>query len=113
MKVLLRSQIERTLPRSISASQAFVQQLADFVAIDILDSARPVPISSADCSTSMTGASPVSPSRHSSSTYQVVNSDIEAERDHLRVGDHYVRLLTMQEAITETRPLVLDKLLKI
>ena len=23
--------------------------------------------------------------------YQVVNSDIEAERDHLRVGDHIVR----------------------
>jgi hypothetical protein len=38
---------------------------------------------------------------------------IEAERDHLRVGDHVVRVLTMKEAITETRPLVLDALLKI
>ena len=45
--------------------------------------------------------------------YQVVNSDIEAERDHLRVGDHFVRILTMKEAICETRPLVLDALLKI
>jgi len=45
--------------------------------------------------------------------YQVVNSDIEAERDYLRVGDHIVRVLTMKEAITETRPLVLDTLLKI
>ena len=45
--------------------------------------------------------------------YQVVNSDIEAERDHLRVGDHFVRVLTMKEAIAETRPLVLDALLKI
>ena len=45
--------------------------------------------------------------------YQVVNSTIEAERDHLRVGDHFVRVLTMKEAITETRPLVLDSLLKI
>ena len=45
--------------------------------------------------------------------YQVVNSDIEAERDHLRVGDHVVRVLTMKEAIIETRPLVLDQLLKI
>jgi type IV secretion system protein TrbE len=25
---------------------------------------------------------------------QLVNSDIEAERDHLRVGDHIVRVLT-------------------
>jgi type IV secretion system protein TrbE len=43
----------------------------------------------------------------------VVNSNIEAEHDHLRVGDHVVRVLTMKEAITETRPLVLDSLLKI
>jgi type IV secretion system protein VirB4 len=43
----------------------------------------------------------------------VVNSDIEAERDHLRVGDHFVRILTMKEAIGETRPLVLDALLKV
>ncbi len=45
--------------------------------------------------------------------YQVVNSDIEAERDHLRVGDHIVRVLTMKEAIAETQPLALDALLKI
>ena len=45
--------------------------------------------------------------------YQVANSNIEAERDHLKVGVHHVRVLTMKEAITETRPLILDSLLKI
>jgi type IV secretion system protein VirB4 len=45
--------------------------------------------------------------------YQVVNSDIEAERDHLRVGNHFVRVLTMKEAIGETKPLVLKQLLEI
>ena len=45
--------------------------------------------------------------------YQVANSDIEAERDHLRVGDHFVRVLTMKEAIAETKPLVLKQLLEI
>jgi len=44
--------------------------------------------------------------------YQVVNSNIEAERDHLRVGDHFVRVLTMKRRLL--RPaLVLDQLLKI
>ena len=43
----------------------------------------------------------------------MVNSDIEAERDHLRVGSHLVRVLTMKESISETKPLVLDSLLKI
>jgi hypothetical protein len=31
-------------------------------------------------------------------------------RGHLRVGDHIVPVLTMKEAITETKPLVLDTL---
>ena len=61
----------------------------------------------------MRGVSPASPQTSQYLDFQVVNSDIEAERDHLRIGDHYVRLLTMRESITETRPLVLDKLLKI
>ena len=92
--------------------QAFVRQLADFVQIEVLDqhgqftffrrllnfddwriAGRPQSTQFLD--------------------YQVVNSDIEAERDHLRVGDHFVRVLTMKEAIAETRPLVLDALLKI
>ena len=45
--------------------------------------------------------------------YQVANSEIEAERDHLRVGSHFVKVLTMREAIAETRPLVLKALLDI
>ena len=44
---------------------------------------------------------------------QVVNSSIEAERDHLRVAENVARVLTMKETITEIRPLVLDALLKI
>ena len=40
-------------------------------------------------------------------------SDIDSERNHLRVGDDYVRILTMKECIGETRPLALDALLKI
>jgi type IV secretion/conjugal transfer VirB4 family ATPase len=112
MKVLLRSQIENELARLEQKVQAFVRQLADFMQIEVLNTqgqfrffrrllnydewriaGRPQSTQFLD--------------------YQVVNSNIEAERDHLRVGDHVVRVLTMKEAITETRPLVLDSLLKI
>jgi type IV secretion/conjugal transfer VirB4 family ATPase len=112
MKVLLRSQIENELARLEQKVQAFTRQLADFMQIDVLDwqgqfhffrrllnydewriAGKPQSTQFLD--------------------YQVVNSNIEAERDHLRVGDHVVRVLTMKEAITETRPLVLDSLLKI
>src|ERR1700724_2973144 len=112
MKTLLRTHIERDLQRLDQHVQAFARQLADFMQIEVLNqqgqfrffrrllnyddwrvAGRPQSTQFLD--------------------YQVVNSDIEAERDHLRVGDHIVRVLTMKEAVTETRPLVLDALLKI
>ncbi len=112
MKTLLRLQIEHDLARLEQRVQGFVRQLADFMEIETLrqqgqfrffrrllnyDESR---IAGKQQSTQFLD-------------YQVVNSNIEAERDHLRVGDHVVRVLTMKEAITETRPLVLDALLKI
>src|ERR1700681_1747156 len=112
MKTLLRTHIDRDLRRLDQSVQAFARQLADFMQIEVLNqqgqfrffrrllnyddwrvAGRPQSTQFLD--------------------YQVVNSDIEAERDHLRVGDHIVRVLTIKEAITETRPLVLDTLLKI
>lgn len=112
IKVLLRSQLEQDWARLHQRVQAFVRQLADFVPIEILDQAGQLQffqrllnfddwrITNKPKSTQFLD-------------YQVVNSDIEAERDHLRIGDHFVRVLTMKEAIAETRPLVLDALLKI
>ncbi len=112
MKTLLRSQIEDALARLEQKVQAFSRQLADSMQIEVLnrqgqfrffrrllnyDACR---IAGKPQSTQFLD-------------YQVVNSNIEAERDHLRIGDHTVRVLTMKEAITETRPLVLDALLKI
>jgi type IV secretion system protein TrbE len=112
MKTLLRAHIEHDVRRLDQRVQAFVRQLADFMQIEVLDrqgqftffrrllnyddwrvAGRPQSTQFLD--------------------YQVVNSNIEAERDHLRIGDHIVRVLTMKEAITETRPLALDALLKI
>jgi type IV secretion system protein VirB4 len=112
MKALLRSQIDADLARLEQRVGGFVRQLADFVQITVLDqqgqftflrrllnydewriAGRPQSTQFLD--------------------YQVVNSNVEAERDHLHVGDHVVRVLTMKEAIGETRPLVLDALLKI
>jgi hypothetical protein len=42
---------------------------------------------------------------HAVSRLRGCQFQLEAERDHLRVGDHAVRVLTMKESITETRPL--------
>ena len=112
VKTLLRLQIETDLARLDQRVQAFTRQLADFVKITLLDQQGQFTflrrLLNFD-SWRIAGR----PQSTQFLDYQVVNSSIEAERDHLRVGDHEVRILTMKEAITETRPLVLDSLLKI
>jgi type IV secretion system protein TrbE len=112
IKTLLRAQIEQDLARLGQCVQAFVRQLADFMRIEILDRQGQFQFFRRLLNYDewrIAGR----PKHTQFLDFQVVNSDIEAERDHLRVGDHYVRVLTMKEAIGETRPLALDSLLKI
>ena len=112
MKTLLRSQIERDLARLEQHVQSFARQLSDFVQIEILNQQGQFRLFRRLLNYDdwrIAGR----PKHTQFLDYQVVNSDIEAERDHLRVGDHFIRVLTMKEAIGETRPLVLDALLKI
>ena len=112
IKVLLASQIQRDCALLHQRVQAFVRQLTDFVPMEILDQCGQLKFFRRLLNFDdwrIAG----NPKSTQFLDYQVVNSDIEAERDHLRVGDHYVRVLTMKEAIAETRPLVLDALLKI
>jgi type IV secretion system protein TrbE len=112
MKTLLRSQIEADLARLEQRVGGFVRQLADFVQITVLDQQGQFTFLRRLLNYD-TWRIAGSPQSTQFLDYQVVNSNVEAERDHLRVGDHVVRVLTMKEAITETRPLVLDALLKI
>lgn len=112
MKTLLRSQIEPDLAQLEQRVQAFVRQLSDFVRIEVLGQQKQFRFFRRLLNYDdwrIAGA----PKHTQFLDFQVVNSDIEAERDHLRVGDHFVRVLTMKEAIGETRPMVLDTLLKI
>jgi type IV secretion/conjugal transfer VirB4 family ATPase len=112
MKTLLRSQIDTEVAKLDQHAQAFKRQLADFVGIEVLNQQGQLLFLRR-----LLNYDDWRIAGHPQSTqfldYQVVNSTIEAERDHLRVGDHFVRVLTIKEAITETRPLVLDSLLKI
>ena len=112
MKTLLRSQIESDRALLEQRVEAFVRQLSDLAPIEVLNSQgqflffrRLLNFDDWRIAGNPKGSQFLD--------FQVSNSDIEAERNHLRVGDHFVRVLTMKEAIAETRPLVLDALLKI
>ena len=107
MKTLLRTQIEADLARLEQRVQAFARQLADFMQIEVLSQQGQLRFFRRLLNFDERRIAG-KPQSTQFLDYQVVNSNIEAERDHLRVGDHVVRVLTMKEAITETRPLVLD-----
>jgi type IV secretion system protein VirB4 len=112
VKSLLRSQINNDLARLTSQAQAFVRQLADFMQVEVLN--QPGQFRFFRRLLNYDDWRVAGRPKHTQFLdYQVVNSNLEAERDHLRVGDHFVRILTMKEAVTETRPLVLDSLFKI
>jgi type IV secretion system protein VirB4 len=112
MKVLLRTQIDADLVRLEQRVQNFTRQLADLMPIEVQGQQAQFSFFRRLLNFDdwrIAGK----PQSTQYLDYQVVNSNIEAERDHLRVGDHFVRILTMKESIAETRPLVLDRLLKI
>jgi type IV secretion system protein VirB4 len=112
MKTLLRMHVERDFRRLDQHVQAFARQLADFMQIEVLNQQGQFTFFRRLLNYDdwrVAGK----PRSTQFLDYQVVNSSIEAERNHLRVGDHIVRVLTMKEAIAETRPLVLDALLRI
>ena len=112
MKILLRTQIERDVARLKQRIAAFRQQMGDLVEIAELPQHQQFHFFRRLLNFDdwrIAG----NPQSTQYLDYQVVNSDITADRDHLRIGDHFVRLLTMREAISVTRPLVLDRLLKI
>jgi len=111
-KLLLREQIEADLLRLEQRAHSFVRQLSDLVQIDILGQKD-----SFHFFRRLLNYDPWRieglPTGSHFLDYQVANSDVEAERNHLRVGNHYVRVLTIKEAISETKPLVLKHLLEI
>jgi type IV secretion/conjugal transfer VirB4 family ATPase len=112
MKVLLRTQIDADLVKLEQRVQNFTRQLADLMPIETQGQQKQFGFFRRLLNFDAWRIE----GRPQSTQYldfQAVNSNIEAERDHLRVGDHFVRILTMKEAIAETRPLVLDRLLKI
>ena len=112
MKALLRSHIEKDLSRLEQRVKIFMRQMGDLMRIEALDQQGQLRFFRRLLNYDewrIAGK----PQHTQFLDYQVVNSNIEAERDHLRVGDHCIRVLTMKEVIGETRPLVLDQLLKI
>ena len=112
-KVLLQNELNSRRALLDQKVQGFVRQLNDIVQIEILPAV--------DCFRVLKRLLNYEPWKMENARpkdtqfldFQLCDSNIEAERDHLRVGGYAVRVLTMKEAMQETRPLALKALLEI
>jgi type IV secretory pathway VirB4 component len=111
-KFLLREQVEADFLKLEQRVHSFVRQLSDLAQIDILGQSDSFHFFRRLLNYDPWRIEGLPTGTHFLD-YQIANSDVEAERDHLRVGNHYVRVLTIKEAISETKPLVLKQLLEI
>ena len=103
MKVLLRTQIDAGLVMLQQRVEHFTRQIADVMQVEILGREEQFRFFRRLLNFDEWRID----GRPKSTQYldfQVVNSDIEAERDHLRVGDHFVRVLTMRRQFPRPGP---------
>ena len=112
-RTLLYEQIERDRLRLQQKANSLSGQLNDLTTVELLGAEgtfrlvrrlvnlRPSKINDA----------PLCGARHLD--WQVCGSELEAHRSYLRLDDYYVRILTLKELPSETRPLILNGLLDI
>ena len=113
MKTLLASELDEAKLLLEQKVESFIRQLIDLVEIELLamDAAFGVLYNLINFDAWKRAQARLLGPRYLD--YQLCDSNIEANRDHLRIGEHYLRVLTMKEAVSETRPLVLRSLLEI
>jgi type IV secretion/conjugal transfer VirB4 family ATPase len=112
-RTLLYEQIERDRMRLQQKANGLSGQLNDLMTVELsgaeetfrilrrLTNLRPSKINDA----------PLCDARHLD--WQVCDSELEAHRGYLRLDDDYVRVLTLKELPSETRPLLLQGLLDV
>lgn len=112
-RTLLRAQIERDHSLLRQNVQSLIGQLSDLVEIELLGAEEafrtlrrfinfgPLKIRN----------SPLHGSQYLD--FQLADSELEAHRGYLRLDDYWMKVLTLKELPSETRPLVLKDLLEI
>ncbi|HEY0758763.1 MAG TPA: DUF87 domain-containing protein [Acidisarcina sp.] len=112
-RVLLYEQIERDRLQLQQKVQSLSGQLSDHTTVELSGAGKTFRLDRrlVNFRPSKIDAAPLSGARHLD--WQVCGSELEAHRGHLRIDDDYVRVLTLKELPSETRPLLLKGLLDV
>jgi type IV secretion/conjugal transfer VirB4 family ATPase len=109
-RTLIYEQIERDRLRLQQKVQSLSGQLNDLTTVELLGAEKTFRLVRrlVNFRPSKIGAAPLCGARHLD--WQVCDSELEAHRGYLRVENDYLRVLTLKELPSETRPLLLQGL---
>jgi type IV secretion/conjugal transfer VirB4 family ATPase len=112
-RILLYQQIERDRMLLQQKIQSLKGQLSDLTTVELLGAEKAFRLdrSLVNFRPSKIKDAPLCGAQHLD--WQVCGSELEAHRGYLRVDDDYVRVLTLKELPSETRPLLLQGLFDI
>jgi type IV secretion system protein VirB4 len=112
-RTLIYEQIERDRVRLQQKVNSLRGQLSDLTRVELLGAERTFRLVRrlVNFRPSKIGAAPLVGSRHLD--WQICDSELEAHRGYLRMDDDYLRVLTLKELPSETRPLLLQGLFDI
>ena len=110
---LAQDQIESDVQQLRHRAMSFAQQLEDVVKIQVLPAQEAFRVLYSLLNVSAEKRGTARLIAEHGIDYQLSDSQVEAHRGHLRLDDHYVKVLTMKEPPSETWPLILRDLLEV
>lgn len=112
-RTLLYEQIERDRMRLEQKVQSLSGQLSDLTDIELLGAEKAFRLDRRFVNFRPSKIEQCRLHRMQHLDWQMCDSELEAHRGHLRLDDFYVRVLTLKELPSETRPLLLQGLLDV
>jgi type IV secretion/conjugal transfer VirB4 family ATPase len=112
-RTLLYEQIERDRLLLRQKVQSLIGQLNDLTTVELLGAEKTFRLDRRLVNFRPSNIQYAPPCRARHLDWQVCDSELEAHRGYLRMDDYYVRVLTLKELPSETRPLLLMGLLDI
>jgi type IV secretion/conjugal transfer VirB4 family ATPase len=111
--VLIDSEIERASAAVLSKARNFILQVSDFCSVEILDKHEVFRLLKRILNFGPEKLECAHLKHDGFLDWQLAESHLECHRGHLRLDDHFVKVLTLKEPSAQTFPLIFKRLLEI
>jgi len=111
--VVLGSELDKAKSALQQKVKSFVQQVNDLVRIDVLNKQDAFPVLKRTLNVSSPKIREAKLKHDTFLDYYLSESHLECHRSHLRLDDHYMKVLTLKEPSAQSFPLIFKALLEI